>query len=223
MKIPIRLLLVDDHEIFREGVKSVLRGRQEFEIAGEAENGLEAVRLAKELHPDVILMDIMMPDCGGLEATRRILQELPDMKIVMLTVSEADDDVFEAVKAGARGYLTKNLPARQMVEMLLDVARGEACFSGVIAAKILRELQQPARLLAASSSEHPSVEGLSPREVEVLRLVAKGLSNAEIASALYITESTVKLHLRSILEKLHLRNRVQAALYAVRQGLADEG
>lgn len=222
MKFPIRLLLVDDHEIFREGVKSILRDRQDFEIVGEAGDGYEAVRLAEELHPDIILMDIMMPECSGLEATRRIIRELPGAKIVILTVSELDDDVFEAVKAGARGYLTKGLPARQMVEMLLGVARGEACFSGVIAAKILRELQQPVRSLATSSQEHSSVEALSPRELEVLRLVAKGLSNAEIASALYIAESTVKLHLRSILEKLHLHNRVQAALYAVRQGLADE-
>jgi two-component system nitrate/nitrite response regulator NarL len=219
MSEPLRVLLVDDHILFRRGVKAVLASRPDMEVVGEAADGLEAVTLAKETMPDVILMDIQMAGCSGLEATRRIKDEMPYVKVFMLTVSDSDEDLFEALKSGAQGYLIKDLKAQQLFDALEGVARGEAAFSGVIAAKILREFDRTVR---DASQELEGVEPLSGREREVLQLVAEGKSNREIAQALVISESTVKNHLRNILGKLHLQNRIQAAVYAVRQGLVEE-
>jgi len=190
-----------------------------MEVVGEAGDGLEAVALARETMPDVILMDITMPGCDGLEATRRIKQEMPYIKVFMLTVSEDNEDLFEAIKSGAQGYLTKDLKARHLFDALEGVARGEAAFSGVIAAKILREFDRTVR---GADQDLEAADPLTPREIEVLQLVAQGKSNQEIAQSLVISESTVKNHLRNILGKLHLRNRIEAAVYAVRQGLAQE-
>lgn len=215
MSQPLRVLVVDDHVLFRQGVRAALTSRPNVEIVGEAADGLEALDAAREKVPDVILMDIAMPRCNGLQATRLITREMPYIKIIILTVSENDDDLFEALKSGARGYLIKDLKSGQLHEALETVARGEAPLSGIVAAKILREFQQA----AASPQERVLVEPLTTREIQVLELVVQGLSNAEIAEALVISESTVKNHLRNILEKLHLRNRIQAAVYAVREGL----
>lgn len=219
MSEPLRVLLVDDHILFRTGVKAVLASRSDMEVVGEAGDGLEAVALARETMPDVILMDIKMPGCNGLEATRRIKQELPYVKVFMLTVSESDEHLLEAIKSGAQGYLIKDLKAHQLFDALEGVARGEAAFSGVIAAKILREFEKTGR---GTGEGLEATEPLTERETEVLQLVAQGKSNQQIAQSLVISESTVKNHLRNILGKLHLRNRVQAAVYAVRQGLVEE-
>jgi len=216
---PIRVLVVDDHLLFRRGVLAALASRPHIEVVGEAGNGEEAVQLARQTQPDVILMDIAMPVCSGLEATRQIKRELPRIKIIMLTVSEEDEALFEAVRAGAEGYLLKDLKVNQLFEAIESVVRGEAPLSGAIAAKLLRELQRstPSHAVPAELTET-----LSEREIEILTLVGQGLSNKEIADRLYISESTVKNHLRTILDKLHLRNRIQAAIYASRIGLVKD-
>jgi two-component system nitrate/nitrite response regulator NarL len=219
MSEPLRVLLVDDHILFRRGVQAVLRGHPDIEVVGEAGDGLEAVALARETMPDVILMDIKMPGCNGLEATRRIKREMPYVKVFMLTVSDDDDDLFEAIKSGAQGYLVKDVKGRQLFDALEGVARGEAAFSGMIAAKILKEFRDGD---AGAGQGLETAEPLTEREMEVLQLVVEGKSNQEIAQSLVVSVSTVKNHLRNILGKLHLRNRIQAAVYAVRQGLVED-
>lgn len=215
MKEPLRILLVDDHVLFRKGVASVLASRPDIQVVGEANDGLEAIARAQHTHPDIILMDVTMPNCDGLEATREIKRLLPDTKVIVLTVSDNSRDVFEALKCGAQGYLIKNLKPRQLFDTLESVARGEASFSGVIASKILREFQQQGQ----ESAPERDIERLTAREIQLLQLVAQGYSNKEIGEALALAESTVKNSLRVILEKLHLRNRTQAAVFAVCQGL----
>jgi two-component system nitrate/nitrite response regulator NarL len=215
----LRILLVDDHVLFRKGIAALLASHENVEVVGEAGDGFEAIAKARDLLPDMILMDIVMPECNGLEATRRIKREMPHTKIVMLTVSEDGQHLFEAIKSGAQGYLLKNLEPYQLYDMLESVARGEAPLSGAIAAKILEEFN---RSNQGSGQELDIVDELTSREIDVLELVAAGMSNKEIASTLVISENTVKTHLRNILEKLHLQNRIQAAVYAVRQGLVDE-
>ena len=215
----LRILLVDDHVLFRKGVAALLSARQNIQIVGEAGDGLEAIKVARDTLPDVILMDIEMPNCDGLEATRQIKREMPHTNIIILTVSDDDHNLFDAIKIGAQGYLLKDLDPHQLYDMLESISRGEAPLSGVIAAKILKEFSK-------SGSESPEamdiVEDLAARETDILELVVEGMTNKEIASALNISENTVKIHLRNILDKLHLQNRIQAAVYAVRQGLVDE-
>lgn len=214
----LRILLADDHVLFRKGLATLLNSRRDMAVVGEAHNGEEAVALARELSPDIVLMDIHMPHCDGLEATQLISQELPHVQIVMLTVSDDDDHLFEAIKSGAKGYLLKNLQPSQLFDMLEGVREGDAPISGVMATKILEEFQEPAQ---PSNNGRPNKERLTPREIEVLGEVVTGATNKEIASRLSITENTVKIHLRNILEKLHVHNRIQAAVHAVRQGLVQ--
>lgn len=212
----LRILLVDDHVLFRTGVASLLSSHEDMAVVGQADDGREAIEKARTLTPDVILMDIHMPHCDGLEATRQLKREMPQVKILMLTVADDDQNLFAAIQEGADGYLLKNLQPEQLYEMLSGVRRGEVAISGVMAAKILKEFR---RSYSPPAPDLDDVEALSPRETEVLELVAQGATNKEIAEALNVTENTVKIHLRKILEKLHLNNRVQAAVYAMRQGL----
>jgi DNA-binding NarL/FixJ family response regulator len=213
-------MLVDDHVLFRKGIASLLADRPDFEVVGEAEDGLEAVSKARELIPDVILMDVHMPNRDGLEATKIIKQELPHVQIVMLTVSDDDDDLFEAIKNGAKGYLLKDLEPERLFDLLDKVRQGEAAISAPIATKILKELRQPER--TTTREAEPTIDALTPREIEVLEQVVTGATNKEIAETLHITENTVKIHLRNILEKLQVQNRIQAAVHAVREGLVDD-
>lgn len=215
----LRILLVDDHVLFREGIASLVAARPDMEIVGQAVDGLEAVEKTRELKPDLILMDIRMPNCDGLEATRRIKKEWPEARIVMLTVSEEDQDLFEAIKAGAQGYLLKNLRPAALFELIQGVSRGEAPISPSLAAKILREFLQ---VTQKAPPQGLSDVSLTDREKQVLQHVAQGAANKEIATYLCITEGTVKNHLHNILEKLHLHNRAQAAAYALREGLISE-
>lgn len=215
---PLKIMLVDDHTLFRRGIKSVLVSWPEVEVVGEASDGMEAQEIASVTMPDVILMDINMPNCSGLEATRRLKKEMPYVKIVILTVSDDDKDLFEAVKAGAQGYLLKNLEPEELKSYLAGIARCEAPISGVMAGKILAEFARNS-FHDRKAAKGGYASDLSSREKEVLKLISKGLSNKEIAQALSVTENTIKNHLRNILEKLHLENRVQAAVYAIQEGL----
>ena len=219
---PLTVLLVDDHRLFREGIRSILqRAGGRFQIVGEASDGAEAQTLAQKHKPDIILMDIQMPRCSGLEATRALAAQLPDSKIIILTVSDRDQDLFEAIKAGARGYILKmSASAQEMVEALETVAAGQAIFTPVMATKLAAEFAALARqrntLTAPPPTQSPNDPRLTDREREVLDLVARGLTNKEIATALNVTENTVRTHLRNILDKLHVHNRTQAALLARR-------
>ncbi len=217
MTQPLRILLADDHVLFRKGIISLIAARKEMQIVGEARDGLEAIDQTRATKPDIVLMDIHMPRCSGLEAIPHILRECPSTRIVMLTVSDDDQDLFTAIKSGAYGYLLKDIDPRQLFEMLEGVRRGEAPIAGVMAAKILKEFKQLEKNPRTTTEIQ---DELTSREAEVLRLVASGNTNREIAIKLSITENTVKMHLRNILDKLHLQNRIQAAAYAVRQGLA---
>jgi DNA-binding NarL/FixJ family response regulator len=218
MANPYRILLVDDHEVFRAGIVSVLEHQEGIEIVGEASDGFEALTLIRDLLPDLILMDINMPICNGLSALRTVKREMPEIKVVMMTVSEEDDDVFQAVKEGADGYLLKNLGRQKLLDAILRLRKGEAVVSGVLAARILRELRRP----DPGTKQEVAQDELTTREMDVLMRIAAGDSNKQIAKTLCIAENTVKIHVANILAKLHLRNRVEAAVFAVREGLKPE-
>jgi Response regulator containing a CheY-like receiver domain and an HTH DNA-binding domain len=211
----MRVLLADDHPLFRDGLATLLQARG-MEIVGEASNGLEALEHARILKPDLILMDVNMPRMNGLEATRLIKTEMPETKIVILTVSDDDENLFEAIKSGAQGYLLKSMPSQVFFELLSGVAQGEAPISRGLATKILGEFT---RHLQHDEAAALNKEDLTEREKDVLRLVAEGATNRDIASQLNVTENTIKYHLKNILDKLHLRNRAQAAAYAIQTGL----
>lgn len=214
----LRILLVDDHVLFRKGIASLISVRQDMTVVGEAGDGIEAVRIARQTKPDIILMDVNMPRQNGIETVKIIKRDMPEVNVVMLTVSDDDNDLFEAVKNGAKGYLLKNLEPPELYKMLDGIQRGESPISGVMATKILQEFRQPSHQTEEESG--PAGE-LTPREVEVLEQIVTGATNKEIAETLHITENTVKIHLRNILEKLHVQNRIQAAVHAVREGLID--
>jgi DNA-binding NarL/FixJ family response regulator len=213
----IRILVVDDHSLFRRGVWSLLQSQSDFDVVGEAATGREAEERARELMPDVILMDVSMPEGNGMETTRRIKDLLPYIRIVMLTASDEERDLFEAVKSGAQGYLLKKIQPEALFATVRGVMRGEASISHSMAAKILGEFSRLAR-----GEAEPPYAVLTPRERAVLELIAQGKTNKEVACALSIAENTAKNHLRNILEKLHLENRVQAATFALRHNLTDK-
>ena len=214
----IRVMLVDDHALMRKGVASLLAACPDIEVVGEADNGADAVTRVADLMPDLILMDIQMPEMDGLEATRRIKAEHPYLKIVMLTVSEEDRTLFDAIKAGAQGYLLKNMEPDEFLSMVRGISSGEAPISRAMASKILGEF---GRRMKAPQPEDPAAK-LTPREREVLQLLTQGNTNKEIANTLCISENTVKNHLKNILAKLHLQNRVQAVAFALREGIVPE-
>ena len=209
----IRLLLVDDHPLFRKGLARLFEKDRAFTVVGEAADGADAIRKAQALAPDLVLMDIHMPGVDGLEATRAIAAELPKTRVVMLTVSEEDKDLFDAIACGAYGYVLKTVEPETLFAQLKGVFRGEAPVSSATAARILRRFAQ------RSHARHEPADDLTERERQVLALLASGRTNKEIGASLGIAENTVKNHLKSILAKLHLDNRVQAAALAIRQGL----
>ncbi len=214
---PIRVLIADDHTIVRKGIRALLFTEPGMEVVGEASNGLETVHQAALLVPDVILMDLVMPKMNGIEATRQITERQPGTRILVLTSFAADDKVFPAIKAGALGYLLKDSEPAELIQAIRQVYHGESSLHPTIARKVLRELAQP-----AERADRPlATDPLTERELEVLRQVAQGLSNREIAQQLVINEATVRTHVSNILSKLHLASRTQAALYALREGLAS--
>lgn len=210
----MRVLLADDHALFRAGIASLLEAWG-MEVVGEAGDGLEALEQTRKLRPDLVLMDIGMGRCNGLEATRLIKAEMPDTRIVMVTVSDEDDHLFDAIKSGAEGYLLKNMSREELSEVLTAIAAGETAFSRGLAVKVLEEYSR----LAREGPAQEDSDELTSREREVVQLVADGSTNREIAAALFISENTVKFHMNNILAKLHLRNRVQAVSWAIRTGL----
>ncbi len=214
----IKVLVVDDHTLFRRGITAVLANQADLEVVGEASDGLEAIEKAKEIAPDVILMDLNMPNCSGLEAIQALQIEMPQVNILVLTVSEMETDLFAAIRFGATGYLLKTAQPEELVHAIINITQGGVIISPLMATKLLSEFRE----LAAGAEKELVEEAngdLSPREGEVLQLVAQGATNKEIAESLFISENTVKTHLHSIMEKLHLANRSQAAAYAVKRGL----
>ena len=213
----IRILLADDHDLFREGLAGIIAAQPDLVVVGEASDGLEAIVKAQALKPDLILMDIQMPACDGLEATRQIKKDLPDVAVIMLTVREEDEKLFAALKNGAQGYLLKNIRSHDMLEMLRGALRGEAAISPALAGRVLAEFRRLSRL-APNGSEDEGYP-LTKREWEVLELVATGASDKQIADALFISLNTVKTHVRNILAKLEVDSRREAARLAKNRGM----
>jgi DNA-binding NarL/FixJ family response regulator len=214
----IRILLVDDQPLFRRAIATLIGGQDDLEVIGEAHNGLDAVEQAHALLPDLVVMDVEMPVMNGVVAARLIRERLPAVKVIMLTVSEEDDHLFEAIRFGVHGYLLKDLRPEQLYDMLRSVMRNETPVSPALAGRLLTELRNGGALRRppVPSQREPMI---TRRELEILQLVADGLSNKEIGHRLLITEGTVKNHVHNALEKLHLENRIQAAAYVVRNGL----
>jgi len=215
---PIRVLVVDDHALFRRGLEMVLAQEPDIDVVGEAGDGAEAVELAADLLPDVILMDIRMPRRSGIEACSAIKEVVPSAAIVMLTISDEEADLFEALKAGATGYLLKEISIDEVATAIRAVAGGQSLISPSMATKLISEF---ASMTKESARESVPAPRLTERELEVLRLVARGMNNRDIARMLYISENTVKNHIRNILEKLQLHSRMEAVVYAVREKLLE--
>ncbi len=217
----LRILLVDDQALFRRALASLINAQLDMKVVGEAANGLEAVEKVRSLEPDIVVMDVEMPVAGGVDGVRAIRAAGFATRIVMLTISEEDDDLFESIKAGANGYLLKNIHPEQLFEDLRGVVRGEAPIAKAVAHRLLDALRDGGhRPHVATPAPAEGETALTRRETEILQLVAGGLSNKEIATKLVITEGTVKNHVHNALEKLHLSNRTQAAAYTVRLGYA---
>jgi DNA-binding NarL/FixJ family response regulator len=216
---PVRVLVADDQALFRRGVVVVLSASKDIEVVGEAADGEEAVAAAQELQPDVVLMDVRMPRLSGVEATRHIRRSLPGTEVLMLTVSDEEEDLFESVKAGANGYLLKEVAIEEIAETVRAMAEGQAVVSPSMTTKLLSEFRSLAR--RASERDELPPPGLTEREMQVLQLMAQSKSNKDIAAALFISENTVKNHVRNILEKLHLHSRMEAVTYAWRKRLLD--
>ena len=213
----MRILIADDHALFRESLKSLLEAH-DVEVVGEAGNGRAAVDEAWRSKPDIILMDLAMPELDGLEATRLLAAELPEIKVVVLTASDDDAKLFEAIKSGAKGYLLKDLKADRFLELLRGVERGEPALSPALARKLLHEFAQG----RGEKKKHRSPDALTDREQEVLEHMGQGVtSNRQLAGTLGVSENTVKFHIRNILDKLHLHNRAEVVAFAFRQGLLD--
>ncbi len=217
MTQPITLLIIDDHQLVRWGVRTFLATQPDIQIAGEAASGEEALRLAADLVPDVALVDLVMPGMGGIEVTRGLKQISPRTQVIVLTSYHEDEHIFPAIRAGALSYLLKDIGTNELAEAVRRAARGEAVMHPHVAARLVRELQSPAPPSATLPME------LSEREREVLRLIAEGCSNAGIAERLVISENTVKSHVSNILSKLHLADRTQAAVFAWREGMMRDG
>lgn len=221
MSDPIRVLLVDDHALFRSGIRSLLQRNPEFEVVGEAGDGMEGVKRAGQLRPDVVLLDLHMPGLSGRETARMITKEVPESHVLMLTVSEDADDLLETLRAGASGYLLKNIAADTLIAAIRTAAHGESVVSPEMMAKLLKSVgAEPGRgTLTDAKTAHR--DKLTPREREILAFIARGQSNKEIARELAVAESTVKIHVQNMLRKLNLSSRVQAAVYAVEHGIGQ--
>jgi DNA-binding NarL/FixJ family response regulator len=217
----IRILIVDDQALVRSGFRMILEARDDLEVVGEAENGAQAVELVGSLGPDVVLMDIRMPVMDGVEATRRLLEGGSPARVIILTTFDLDEYVYEALRAGASGFLLKDVEPAQLVEAIRVVASGDALLAPSITRRLLDRFA--GSLPVSEDKPPPSLESLTVRELEILRLVAAALSNAEIAERLYLSETTVKTHVSSILRKLALRDRVQAVVLAYESGLVEPG
>ncbi|MFC2070646.1 response regulator [Chloroflexota bacterium] len=218
---PIKVLIVDDHTLFRRGIAAVLAIHDNLRVLGEASDGLEAIEKAKELSPEVILMDLNMPRCSGLEAIQALQAEKPDIHVLVLTVSETEADLFAAIKYGARGYLLKKTEPEELLHAIFSISQGGVIISPLMATKLLSEFKDLSSGIERKPADSVGSE-LTPREGEVLHFVAQGATNKEIADSLFISENTVKTHLQNIMEKLHLANRSQAAAYAIKKGLVQD-
>jgi two-component system NarL family response regulator len=218
---PIRVLIVDDHALFRRGLEMVLAEESDIDLVGEASDGAEAVAKAGEALPDVVLMDIRMPKSSGIEACRTMKEVAPSAKIVMLTISDEEEDLFEAIRAGASGYLLKDIPYDEVADVVRAVHGGQSLINPSMAAKLLTEFAALAKRDGEERAQEVPAPKLTDREMEVLRLVARGMNNRDIAKELFISENTVKNHVRNILEKLQIHSRMEAVMIAVRENLIE--